>query len=171
MEGETDACHCTWRFEGCTATTSVKLGLLPGASAASPRPFIALTTPLMHQLSGRWGSLLCRRHCPPPSSTAARSHPHLALSGNPRTADLPPHVSPPCSLTCRPQAGRRQHARRGAAVQPQAAFAQIGHTDTSHMSSAGSSSSSSQREAKRLPIAYSPEWMALREHTKEVESL
>ncbi|KAI3431268.1 hypothetical protein D9Q98_004329 [Chlorella vulgaris] len=74
-------------------------------------------------------------------------------------------------LHTRPQAGRRQHARRGAAVQPQAAFAQIGHTDTSHMSSAGSSSSSSQREAKRLPIAYSPEWMALREHTKEVESL
>ena len=24
---------------------------------------------------------------------------------------------------------------------------------------------------KKLPIAYSPEWMALREHTKEIESL
>jgi hypothetical protein len=39
------------------------------------------------------------------------------------------------------------------------------------MTSSGSSSAISAKEAKRLPIAYSPEWMALREHTKEVESL
>ena len=67
---------------------------------------------------------------------------------------------------------RRQQARRGAAPLPLlAAFVQIGHTDTAHMSSSGSSSANSQRETKKLPIAYSPEWMALREHTKEVESL
>jgi hypothetical protein len=28
-----------------------------------------------------------------------------------------------------------------------------------------------QDKARKLPIAYSPEWMALREHTKEIENL
>lgn len=53
---------------------------------------------------------------------------------------------------------------------PQAAFTQIGHADTTHMSGAGPASNGA-RDPKKLPISYSPEWMALREHTKEVERL
>jgi hypothetical protein len=38
------------------------------------------------------------------------------------------------------------------------------------MSGAGPASNGA-RDPKKLPISYSPEWMALREHTKEVERL
>lgn len=57
-------------------------------------------------------------------------------------------------------------------MQPaRAAYTQIGHTDRAHETMNGPSSAYRQREQKKLPIAYSPEWMALREHTKEIESL
>lgn len=61
-----------------------------------------------------------------------------------------------------------------APVQPvRAGYTQIGHT-TDVMNGQSSPLSSGYRpksEARKLPIAYSPEWLALREHTKEIESL
>lgn len=53
-----------------------------------------------------------------------------------------------------------------------AAQAQLGLTDKTHDGIV--TSGNAYRPAgtvKRLPIAYSPEWNALREHTKEIESL
>lgn len=48
----------------------------------------------------------------------------------------------------------------------------MGHAEaTTHVHSNSNNSASSAGKAKRLPIAYSPEWMALREHVKEVEAL
>ncbi len=102
-------------------------------------------------------------------------------ASRPRVAPPPPasrHTGAPTRAAaalptplCR-RSSARPGARRGAAQPARAAYVQIGHTDKAHESMSGSSSAyRSGGPQKKLPIAYSPEWMALREHTKEIEKL
>lgn len=72
----------------------------------------------------------------------------------------------------RPAAAARRAGRAAVAPPVHAAQAQLGLTDKTHDGIV--TSGNAYRPAgtvKRLPIAYSPEWNALREHTKEIESL
>ncbi|PRW05792.1 cytosolic phosphoglucose isomerase isoform A [Chlorella sorokiniana] len=74
------------------------------------------------------------------------------------------------ALNARCPAQQRQPRRGPAPVR--AAYAQIGHTDRTHESMNGPGSAYRPGgPGKKLPIAYSPEWIALREHTKEIEKL
>lgn len=90
---------------------------------------------------------------------------------NPAPPPLPPPVNDAApTAVCRRPAQQRQ-PRHGAAP-VRAAYAQIGHTDRTHESMNGPGSAYRPGGTqKKLPIAYSPEWMALREHTKEIDNL
>lgn len=83
-----------------------------------------------------------------------------------------PSVNARCpSLDPRRRPAQQRQPRRGAAP-VRAAYAQIGHTDRTHESMNGPGSAYRPgTPSKKLPIAYSPEWIALREHTKEIEKL
>lgn len=75
------------------------------------------------------------------------------------------------SLDPRRRPAQQRQPWRGVAP-VRAAYAQIGHTDRTHESMNGPGSAYRPgAPSKKLPIAYSPEWIALREHTKEIEKL
>eukprot|EP00887_Chlorella_sp_A99_P002233 scaffold10.g2233.t1 len=84
------------------------------------------------------------------------------------------HAVPPLPTSQRERAwgpaGARQ-ARRPAprgAVAARASYTPLGHAEaTTHVHA----SAAPGGKPKKLPIAYSPEWMALREHVREIESL
>ena len=113
---------------------------------------------------------------PPPSrratrvaAAACRCRPPPSLGSELLGALSLPALALPC---CRARPAARQQRRSAPAGPVQAsAYAPIGLTDPAHTSGVGAASVFIHKPGKKMPIAYSPEWLALREHTKEIDNL